>query len=248
MGQSRRSPAPAAAGPKALKRVLLALALVFTGLAASAEGNGLFTVVRVEAGKLRLFWQDNKGQPLRRLDRLAAWLKPQGRALTFGMNAGMYHADGGPVGLLVIDGQVLSPLNLEDGRGNFFLKPNGVFLIDANGPRVVDAVDYPAAHEGVRHATQSGPLLLRHGQIHPAFRPSSASRYIRNGVCALGGQAIFVISQRPVTFHEFASFFRDELQCQDALYLDGSVSSLYSPRLGRNDRWHELGPLFGVTE
>jgi uncharacterized protein YigE (DUF2233 family) len=233
-----------------VKRGLVALALVLASVAAGAEGNGLFTVVRVDLAtqQLRLFWQDDKGQPLRRLDRLAAWLKPQGKTLAFGMNAGMYHADGGPVGLLVIDGRELSPLNLRDGQGNFFLKPNGVFLIDAKGPRVIDAVDYPASHEGVRHATQSGPLLLKNGQIHPAFRPSSASRYIRNGVCALGGQAIFVISERPVSLHEFASFFRGELHCRDALYLDGAVSSLYSPRLSRNDRWQELGPLFGVTE
>ena len=233
-----------------MRRLLVALALVFTGLAAGAEGNGLFTVVRVDLAtqQLRLFWQDDKGQPLRRLDRLAAWLKPQGKTLTFGMNAGMYHADGRPVGLLVIDGRELAPLNLSDGRGNFFLKPNGVFLVDAAGPRVIDAADYPTSHQGVLLATQSGPLLLKHGQVHPAFRASSASRHVRNGVCAMGSAVIFVITERPVTFHEFASFLRDELHCQDALYLDGAVSSLYAPKLGRNDRWHELGPLFGVTE
>ncbi|MEO6277387.1 phosphodiester glycosidase family protein [Roseateles sp.] len=231
-----------------MKRWLMALALLLTSVASRPEGGGMFTVVRVEADKLRLVWQDDKGQPLRRLDRLAAWLKPQGKTLTFGMNAGMYHADGGPVGLLVIDGREVSPLNLSDGQGNFFLKPNGVFLLDAKGPRVVDAVDYPALKEGVRYATQSGPLLLKGGEINLAFRPSSASRYIRNGVCARGSTAIFVISERPVSFHEFASFFRDELHCRDALYLDGAVSSLYSPKLNRNDHWHELGPLFGVTE
>jgi uncharacterized protein YigE (DUF2233 family) len=232
-----------------MRRALVALAIA--GLAAAAQADEIFTVVHVEAAKLRLFWQDDKGQPLRYLDRLAAWQKTQGRALSFGMNAGMYHADASPVGLLVIDGHELAPLNLGDGngQGNFFLKPNGVFLIDAKGARVVDAVDYAAAsHDGVRLATQSGPLLLKHGQIHPAFRPSSASRYIRNGVCAQGREVVFVISERPVTFHEFASFFRDELHCQDALYLDGAVSSLYSPKLGRNDRWQELGPLFGVAE
>lgn len=230
-----------------MRRTLVALALA--GLAAAAPANDLFTVVRVDTARLRLFWQDEKGQPLRRLDRLAAWLKGQGRTLTFGMNAGMYHADGGPVGLLVIDGRELAPLNLADGRGNFFLKPNGVFLVGADGARVVDAADYAAMpRDGVRFATQSGPLLLKHGQMHPAFRASSASRYVRNGVCAAGAQATFVISERPVTFHEFASFLRDELHCQDALYLDGAVSSLWSPGLGRSDRWHELGPLLGVTE
>lgn len=231
-----------------MKRRLLSLALALSSLTAAAQGQDLFTVVRVEAARLRLFWQDDQGQPLRRLDRLAAWQKAQGRALTFGMNAGMYHADASPVGLLVIDGRELSPLNLDDGQGNFFLKPNGVFLVTADGARVVDAVDYPAVKDGVRWATQSGPLLLKHGQVHPAFRPASASRYVRNGVCAQGREAVFVISERPVTFHEFASFFLDELHCQDALYLDGSVSSLWSPKLGRSDHWHELGPLFGVTE
>jgi uncharacterized protein YigE (DUF2233 family) len=233
-----------------MKRAVLALALLIASLVASAERNGLFTVVRVDLAtqQLHLFWRDEDGQPLRRLDRLAAWLKPQGKTLSFGMNAGMYHADGGPVGLLVIDGRELAPLNLSDGQGNFFLKPNGVFLIDASGSRVIDAVDYPASHHGVRYATQSGPLLLKNGQIHSALRPSSASRYIRNGVCAAGVKATFVISQRPVSLYEFASFLRDELQCQDALYLDGSVSSLYSPALGRNDRLHALGPLLGVTE
>lgn len=232
-----------------MKRRLLALGLALFGLAARAD-EGLFTVVRVDTATqdLRLFWRDDQGRPLQRLDRLAAWLKAQHKTLTFGMNAGMYHADGGPVGLLVIDGRELAPLNLGSGDGNFFLKPNGVFLISAAGPRVVDSVDYAAAARGVRYATQSGPMLLKDGEINPLFRPASASRYVRNGVCALGTQAIFVISERPVSFHEFASFFRDELHCRDALYLDGAVSSLYSPALGRNSQLKDLGPLFGVVE
>ena len=44
------------------------------------------------------------------------------------------------------------------------------------------------------------------------------------------------------------SYFRDVLHCQDALYLDGAVSSLYSPGLDRNDRWTDLGPLIGAVE
>jgi uncharacterized protein YigE (DUF2233 family) len=227
-----------------MKRLLVALTLAFASAGAPAEGDDRFTVVRVDlaAQQLRLFWQDDKGRPLRRLDRLSAWLKSQGKTLFFGMNAGMYHADASPVGLLVIDGREIAPLNLSSGEGNFFLKPNGVFLLTTQGARVVDAVDYPALREGVLFATQSGPLLLKEGQIHPAFSANSASRYIRNS------QALFVITERPVTLHEFASFFRDDLHCREALYLDGAVSSLYAPRLGRNDHWSELGPLFGVVE
>lgn len=230
-----------------MKRALFAL-LMLASLGCAAQGDGSYTVVRVEADRLRLFWQDDKGQPWRRLDRLAAGLKARGQTLSFGMNAGMYHADASPVGLLVIDGRELAPLNLADGKGNFFLKPNGVFFVDARGPHVVDAVDYPASHEGVKLATQSGPLLLKQGQIHPALGPNSASRYIRNGVCASGAQGVFVISMRPVTLHEFASYFRDVLHCRDALYLDGAVSSLHAPGLGRNDRWTDLGPLIGAVD
>lgn len=230
-----------------MRRALFALVLA-ANFAGAAQGDGNYTVVRVEADQLRLFWRDDHGKPLRRLDRLAGWLKTRGKTLSFGMNAGMYHADASPVGLLVVDGHELAPLNLADGKGNFFLKPNGVFFIDAAGPHVVDAVDYPASHEGVKLATQSGPLLLKQGQIHPALGPNSASRYIRNGVCAAGSQGVFVISERPVTLHEFASYFRDVLQCREALYLDGAVSSLYSPSLGRSDRWTDLGPLIGAVD
>ena len=83
--------------------------------------------------------------------------------------------------------------------------------------------------------------------MHPAFKPGSTSRLIRNGVCVSGTTVLFVISNRPVNFHEFAVFFRDGLHCRDALYLDGVVSSLYSARLGRDDERADLGPMFVVS-
>jgi uncharacterized protein YigE (DUF2233 family) len=159
----------------------------------------------------------------------------------------MYEADASPVGLLVVDGVQKSALNLGSGAGNFFLKPNGVFLIDAAGPRVVESSAYAVGARGVRLATQSGPLLLTDGRVNPAFRPGSTSRLIRNGVCAKGRTAYFAISNVPVNFHEFALFFRDVLQCRDALYLDGVVSSLHSAALGRSDDLTELGPMLAVV-
>lgn len=207
------------------------------------------TVVRVDLASedLRLAWHDDAGQPFRRFARLADWTRAHGRRLVFAMNAGMYQVDASPVGLLVVDGVQRAPLNLTDGAGNFFLKPNGVFVVTDAGPRVVAADAYAAIAKGVRLATQSGPLLLKDGHVHPAFRPGSTSRLIRNGVCASGRTAMFVISNRPVNFHEFAVFFRDVLHCRDALYLDGVVSSLYSTRLGRDDEGADLGPMFAVS-
>ena len=55
-------------------------------------------------------------------------------------------------------------------------------------------------------------------------------------------------SAAPVTFHEFAAYFRDRLHCAEALYLDGSISSLYSRELGRSDRRRDLGPIIAVVE
>ena len=209
-----------------------------------------FTVIPVDTRHepLSLFWRDPAGQPWRSFAALDASLVARGKHLRFAMNAGMYQPDLSPVGLLVVDGRQQSPLNLAEGFGNFFLKPNGVFLVTAQGPRVVESSEYPALASGVRLATQSGPMLLRHGVLHPAFRAGSVSRLIRNGVGVCGGRAVFVISEQPVNFHEFASFFRDRLHCQDALYLDGTVSSLHSTALKRSDAKTDLGPMLGIVD
>jgi uncharacterized protein YigE (DUF2233 family) len=60
--------------------------------------------------------------------------------------------------------------------------------------------------------------------------------------------AVFAISEAPINFYEFATMFRDLLHCPDALFLDGTISSLYSPELKRNDFRMDLGPMIGVTE
>lgn len=227
-----------------------ALLACATLAAASPAADQGFTVVRVDTSRerLQLFLDDDRGRPFYRFDRLAAWLKARGHTLKFAMNAGMYHRDFSPVGLLVIDGKERAPLNRDEGRGNFYLKPNGVFLVSPSGPSVVETSRYPAMSEGVLLATQSGPLLVSNGAIHPAFDPKSSHRRIRNGVGVSGKIAYFVISERPVTFHEFAVYFRDELHCSDALYLDGEVSGLYSVETGRSDRRANLGPMIGVVE
>ena len=243
-----------------MRKLLLLLALCAVGVAsaagmagaAAAEADPRYTVVRIDlrTQRLELFLRDDKGLEFKSLERLDAWLAARNRQLVFAMNAGMYHADFSPVGLLVQDGREVAPLNLAPGAGNFFLKPNGVFLVSDAGPRVVESSEYPALlkkEEGVRLATQSGPLLLRHGKVHPAFIPDSDSRKIRNGVGVSGHTAIFVISEQPVNFYEFALYFRDVLHCRDALYLDGTVSALHSPALRRSDITRDLGPILGVA-
>lgn len=209
------------------------------------------TVCRVQVLKepLRLFLRDEQGAPFKSFDAIGRWLAPRGQRLLFGMNAGMYRPDYSPSGLYVEDGRQLSPLEVRGSRSkaNFFWKPNGVFLVSDRGARVLETSEYPSLHEPVRLATQSGPLLLRHGELHPDFDPNSASRLIRNGVgVGRPDEAVFVISDTPVNFHEFAVLFRDTLHCPDALFLDASVSSLHAAVLGRSDSLKDLGPIVGV--
>jgi uncharacterized protein YigE (DUF2233 family) len=208
------------------------------------------TVCRIDTReeRLRLFHTDEKGRPLKYFSGVNRLLKASNERLVFGMNAGMYHSDFSAVGLLVMDGEQVQPLNLETADGNFFLKPNGVFLVSDQGARVIESSRYPSLSENVSIATQSGPMLVLDGALHPAFREDSTSRNIRNGVGILSQhEVVFAISEQPVTFYEFAVLFRNGLGCKDALFLDATVSSLYSENLERADVRASLGPIIGVT-
>jgi uncharacterized protein YigE (DUF2233 family) len=98
-------------------------------------------------------------------------------------------------------------------------------------------------------ATQSGPMLVINGAIHPKLSPNGTSAKVRNGVGVVDDHTVvFAISDGFVTFYDFASLFLDDLKCKNALFLDGSVSSLYAPELGRNDFLSQLGPMVGVVK
>lgn len=229
-------------------KALLVLTLC-SPVAFSAE-QPAFTVVAIDTTQhpLNLYLYDDDGKPLKRFNRLAQWLATKGKTLGFAMNAGMYQENYSPVGLFVVNGKQLKRLNLANAKGNFYMKPNGVFLVSNNKPYVIESSEYPKFQGKVDLATQSGPLLVRNNKIHPAFNKNAPSRLIRNGVGVNGTTAYFVISERLVNFYEFATFFRDELKCPDALYFDGVVSSLYSTKFGRNDDVINLGPMIGVAE
>jgi prepilin-type processing-associated H-X9-DG protein len=58
----------------------------------------------------------------------------------------------------------------------------------------------------------------------------------------------FAISEDAVTFWEFARLFRDGLGSANALFLDGSISSLYTPALHRSDTLFPMGPIIAAFE
>ncbi|HLJ70800.1 MAG TPA: phosphodiester glycosidase family protein [Roseiarcus sp.] len=198
---------------------------------------------------IRLFWKGPDNQAYGGFSRLASALAARGRALRFAMNAGMYETNLTPVGLYIEDGRQRHRADLRDGAANFHLKPNGVFYIGDGAAGVVETSRFLADGAKARFATQSGPMLLIDGRMHPKISPTGASAKIRNGVGVRDNSLVFfVLSEEPVTFHAFAEFFRDRLNCQNALYLDGSVSSVYAPNLDRReDPLEPIGPIVAVT-
>jgi uncharacterized protein YigE (DUF2233 family) len=208
------------------------------------------TICRVDlrTDHLQLFLNDESGKPFTSFRRVAQSLAAHDEQLAFAMNAGMYREDYSPVGLLVMTSRQVHRLNLASGFGNFYLKPNGVFVLSASGAHIIESSDYRSFQEPAILATQSGPLLLHAGQIHPSLSPQGTSRLIRNGVGVVStNEILFVISEDPINFYDFALLFRDRLKCADALYLDGNVSSLYSKGLGRDDEGVPLGPIIGIA-
>jgi len=208
------------------------------------------TVCRVDirTDRLQLFLSDPSGRPFNSFRKVAESLTRRNEQLVFAMNAGMYREDYSPVGLMVIDGHQVHRLNMASGDGNFYLKPNGVFIVSDSGAHIIESSAYRSLQSPPMLATQSGPLLLYDGQLNSHISPQGTSRLIRNGVGITGtGEAVFVISEDPVNFYDFAVLFRDRLHCPNALYLDGNVSSLYVRSLGRADEHVLLGPIIGVT-
>lgn len=233
----------------------LALALALAPLAATAatcrdtsfEGTS-YTLCEVTAGEdLRLFHSGPEGA-YGSFAKVNAALEGEGQTLGFAMNAGMYHRDLAPVGLYVENGTEQARLITSDGPGNFGLLPNGVFCIGQTF-RVIESRAFKADRPDCRYATQSGPMLVLDGKLHPKLLPDSDSFYIRNGVGVSedGSRAVFAISNDEVNFHAFARLFRDELGLSDALYFDGNISRLYAPDLGRHDGGFPMGPIVGTV-
>lgn len=207
-----------------------------------------------ERYSLQLFWQQpDSTQPLLTFDTLLATL-PVNQTLNFALNAGMYNESYAPIGYTVTKGKEIRALNLNEGGGNFHLLPNGVMWWDKSGKVQItesNTLDKQIKSGKVKpwYATQSGPMLVINDAIHPQFNPHSTSLKIRNGasVCT-DGSIQFVMSEEPVTFYDFASFFKDDLNCPNALFLDGGIASaLYAPSINKQDK-KEMGVMIGVVE
>lgn len=211
-----------------------------------------YTICEVDASAadLRLFLNDENDELLGHFSSVNESLGAQGKRLAFAMNAGMYHDDRSPVGHYVENGQEHMRVISNPGPGNFGLLPNGVFCIRQGRADVFETLEFIEQAPQCRFATQSGPMLVIDGALHPRFLPDSTSRYIRNGVGTNsdGTRAVFAISDDYVTFHEFGRLFRDVLHTPNALFLDGNISRMYERASNRSDIGFSLGPIVGVVE
>ena len=181
---------------------------------------------------------------------LAAFGRARGSGdIAFAMNAGMFDDAGEPIGYFVEDSDRLQTLNTADGEGNFHMKPNGVFYGSGEDWAIRTTDDFLAnVKDRPQFGTQSGPMLVIDGKLHPDIASDGESKLIRNAVGVDDkGRAHFVISNGPLSFGKLARFMRDELGTPNALYLDGNVSQLWNPSTDRLDTGAPIGPIVYVT-
>ena len=182
---------------------------------------------------------------------LTAFSRQRGEnGVAFAMNAGMYDDEGEPIGYFVEGSERLKTLNTADGEGNFHLKPNGVFYGTAGEWHVRTTEDFLAnVTERPEFGTQSGPMLVIDGKLHPEITQDGPSRLIRNAVGVdAQGRAHFVISNAPISFGKLARFYRDRLKTPNALFLDGNVSQMWNPATDRLDTGAPIGPIVVVEK
>lgn len=184
-------------------------------------------------------------QPFGSLAKFAASVDPA--QVAFAINGGMYGDDLKAIGYYVQNGERLKELNRADGEGNFYLKPNGVFFGTGSKWQMMGSnTFFNTVGDRPEFGTQSGPLLLVDGKLHPEVQDDGPSKAIRNAVgIDAGGKAHFVISDAPVSFGQLARYYRDVLKVRQALYLDGAISSLWDPARSRMDKGR-VGPIIVV--
>ncbi|MBO9732502.1 MAG: phosphodiester glycosidase family protein [Chitinophaga sp.] len=227
-----------------MKVVLLAL-LSLVSLSSLAQDK-IISYRVTNQQSIHFYWKLSPTQPFSTIEQLKAHVAAKKDTLVFAMNGGMFKPDYSPVGLYIRRQQVITPLNTTSETGNFGMQPNGVFYLTTENVGVVciTAAFHNDGH--IRYATQSGPMLVIDGAIHPAFKAGSTNLNIRNGVGILpDGSVLFAISRDPINFYDFALFFKEQ-GCKNALYLDGAISQMYYPAKDMLQADGKFGVIIGV--
>ncbi|MBL0742599.1 phosphodiester glycosidase family protein [Chryseolinea lacunae] len=179
---------------------------------------------------LRFFLKDQHQHSFQNIGKLKQSLDSAGLELVFAMNGGMFTTALLPQGLFVEGGKLVAKTDtLRSGYGNFYMQPNGIFYLTRAHQAVVCTTSKFVLTPDIQYATQSGPMLVIDGAIHPKFSEGSKNVNIRNGMGILpNGNMLFAISKEKINFYDFAMWFKKR-GCRNALYLDGFVSKVYLP-------------------
>lgn len=176
---------------------------------------------------IKFYYKDENDNNIEKIEQLRIYLQNQNKKLIFAMNGGIFSENYQPLGLYIENGKEISRINLNDGQGNFFLKPNGIFQITGNKAKIFNSVNY-IKNKDIVFAVQSGPILVLNNEINNSFDKKSENKYVRNGVGVnKNGDVFFAISNDPINFYDFSLFFKEKLKCENALYLDGAISEMY---------------------
>lgn len=205
-------------------------------------------VVDLKKETVVMYWKDNEGKTINNFDNLSRYTQSKSQDLIFAMNGGMFQTDYSPLGLYIENYKVIRGINTGSGNGNFYLQPNGVFMILSGNKAVVCETDSVYLYKIVQYATQSGPMLVINGTVNPIFNKNSDSYYIRNGVGILpNGNIVFALSKKEVNLYNFAQYFQQS-GCTNALYLDGFVSEVYYPEKNIRPKNGSLGVFICVVK
>jgi uncharacterized protein YigE (DUF2233 family) len=228
---------------------LIAIALYFT-LKTNTKHDDQFVSFTVNPQKqnLQFYWKNDSNVAFKSIANLQNWLTTKNKALVFAMNGGMYQKDNSPQGLYIENYVQKSLLGTNNGKGNFFMMPNGLFYMnDKNEPFICTTTSFLLS-TNIKFATQSGPMLLVDGHIHPQFIKGSTNINIRNGVGILpNNEVLFAMSKKEINFYDFAHFFKEK-GCLNALYLDGFVSRTFLPEENWIQNDGNFGVIIGVTK
>lgn len=199
--------------------------------------------------QLRLLWQDSEGKNYVYLRSAAKALQTAGETPLMLMNAGIYTQDYQPAGLWIENGKQLRELNQREGAGNFHIQPNGVLWFDDQSVGIMTTHAWAAQALPAQFAVQSGPMMIIDGKINSRFIKNLSSPHKRNAACINQEGALYlIISAHIARDSEWPSFYRMSeallsFGCQQALYLDGTISHYYA--IGQSD-WFHWRPFVGM--
>jgi uncharacterized protein YigE (DUF2233 family) len=205
-------------------------------------------IVDPKVQSLKMYWKGDNKLAFGSIQYLKSYIESKNQTLVFAMNGGMYMSDCRPLGLFIQDCKTLVPINNKSAaNANFYAKPNGIFYIDTSNVAGICKTEDFIADKNIKYATQSGPMLLIDGEMHPICKPRSMSTTIRNGVGILpDNRIIFVMTVRDINFYDFANYFK-KAGCKNALFLDGGISRMYLPEKNWTDLDGNFGVIIGVT-